>query len=324
MSLSKISKVSIEALLNAWVYGKYPIPIRKFKKKVGSMPNVAFPESYAERLMWRKVFDRNPLFSVFCDKLAAKEYTRGVLSNVAISKTLWTGVDIHSMPPRLADEAFVLKASHGCNFNYFHDGHRENFDRDKIWKLTQTWLGRTYGRSSLQWGYRHAQKILFAEEFIRPREKYGLLDISIRASNGVPILGSATINIKTEKSRIGYFALDGERAKVFELGRSPDAVLPDDFVLPQGFSLAVELTRALSRNIDFARYDYIWDGEKLYAGEITVYPAAGFSKPNKELDSIILRNWNMSCSWFLNKSHQGIMKIYAGQAREHFGLSAQC
>ena len=62
-----------------------------FRKVVGYGPNIAFPSRYHDKMLWRKIFDHNPLFVTFCDKLATKEYVRARAPGIRMPATLWVG-----------------------------------------------------------------------------------------------------------------------------------------------------------------------------------------------------------------------------------------
>ena len=43
------------------------------------MLNLEDPKTFSEKLQWRKVYDRNPLFPVLLDKVRMPEWARSVL-----------------------------------------------------------------------------------------------------------------------------------------------------------------------------------------------------------------------------------------------------
>lgn len=60
----------------------------QFWERVGYNPNIALPGRYHEKMLWRKLFDRNPLFEVFCDKLATKDFVRKRTPGLKLPETL--------------------------------------------------------------------------------------------------------------------------------------------------------------------------------------------------------------------------------------------
>lgn len=297
--------------VNILIYIVHIHHIIRFRRKVGYFPNAAAPGLYHEKMLWRKIFDHNPIFTIFCDKLATKACVRSVLPEALIPETVWTGTDVSGIPCDLDKSRLVLKANHGCNFNYFLD--REKFDISHISRIAEEWLNTTFGVQDLQWGYSGAQKLLFLEEIIENPPGDKLVDISVRASNGKPILCSAIINNKMDTKKYGYFDIRGSRIEICNKNIPQQSILPDNFRLPECFNEAVEYATRLSKNIDYARYDFMCSGGKLYAGEITVYPAAGLTHyiPHT-CDSLINEHWDIRASWFLSTKQKGWNYVYAG------------
>jgi hypothetical protein len=303
-------------MINAFLYTAYWRQVKKFKKRVGYYPNMAAPTKYHEMMFWRRIFDHNPLFVTFCDKLATKEYIKSIIPEAELPETLWVGSDVGEIPESLQNVDAVLKASHGSSFNHFGGvGDRES---NALKKKTEKWLKTNYGRSKHEWGYFQARRVLFLERRLQHSDGEKLVDVSVRCSNGKTILASAAIDNKTPAKRIGYFDIDGKRCVHFETKEPENEKLPPDFVLPESFPLAVEYAKRLSVGVDYARYDFLCVGPRIYPGEITVYPGAGLTSADEDgIDTVIVEGWDVGASWFLRTPWRGWKKIYAEAVREH-------
>lgn len=267
-------------------------------------------------LFWRKIFDHNPLFVTFCDKLATKEFIKSRVPEAELPETLWVGTDVADIPDRLRNDGVVLKANHGSTFNYF-GGYAEH-ERAALRKLGAKWMRTDYGRSKFEWGYFGVRKLLFLERKLSFPEGGALVDVSVRCTDGKAILASATTGNKTSAQRFSYFDVEGRRCPQCDAKIPDDERLSADFRLPPSFPLAVEYAERLSVGIDYARYDFLCLGEKLYPGEITVYPGAGLTAADDAgLDAVVVREWDLRKSWFLRTPQRGWKKPYALALREH-------
>lgn len=303
--------------INLCVYIKYLRIVIKFRKRVGYYPDVASPKKYHELMFWRKVFDHNPLFVVFCDKIATKAYVRTILPDALLPETLWVGDDITQIPEELRKSNAVLKGNHGSSFNHF--GEIEIADCARLKAATREWLKTDYGRSKHEWGYFKARKLLFLEERLVIPEGAELIDVSIRCSNGKAILASACTGNKTDAKRFGYYDLAGRRCVSFEIKDSEDEKLAADFSLPASFPLVVDYARRLSVGVDYARFDFLCVGDLVYPGEITVYPGGGLTSCDDEgIDAVIVNGWDITSSWFLLTPQTGWRNVYARAVRRHF------
>ena len=296
-------------LFNVLLCVRHLPQVLRFRRKVGYFPNIAHPRRYHEKMLWRKLLDHNPVFRVFCDKLATKDYVRAVCPSLQVPRTLWvvdSAADCLAQPMPPGD---LLKCSHGWKMN-----HRIPDGPPDVARLIGTlsgWMAHTHGRKDHQWGYWAVPKKLFLEEAVDHTGIDNLLDISLRCADGLAFLGSVSVMINTEKMRIGYFDREGHRigsGGFAGAGRE----LPPDFELPPVFFEAVRHAEALSRGVDYARYDFLFNAESLYAGEITVYPAAGLNRSSDGvLENMVNQHWDIRRSWFLTACHSGWRASYA-------------
>ena len=299
--------------LNLVLYARWFRLILRFKRLVGVFPNIALPQTYHEKMLWRKLFDHNPMFEVFSDKLQTKAYVQAVCPSLPVAATHWVADDATAclrMPFRAGT---VLKASHGCKMNYFVRDSTLDFTR--LIPLVSAWLHTTHGVKDHQWGYLHLKKKLFLEELIQANSPAGLLDISIRCVDGRAVIGSVSADIDTENVKIAYFDEQGNR--ILEGDGPPIAGrLAMNFSLPPAYHEAVSCAIRLSKGVDYARYDFLFNGQQLYAGEITVYPAAGLCTGTQGvLERRINEVWSIKESWFLTTRHHGWRSMYANWLR---------
>lgn len=312
-------------LVNLSVYLRHPVNIARFRRKVGYFPNVALPTRYNEKMLWRKIFDRNPLFITFSDKLATKEFQARHCPALSILPALWTGADASKIPAALLGKPVVVKASHGhacCFFNEPVSGDPESLSVDRIPVATiNGWLSKAYGQGKLEWAYRFADKQLFVEELIGgSRDDSPLIDISVHASDGRCLVIEAIVHNKTRSQRKGYFRADGRRWPEIEkmpVTSADNPPLPDAFQLPPTYVEAIEHTRRLSAGIDYARFDFLARADRLYGGEITVYPGSGLTRHDQFINynNYITENWDLSKSWFLSAAKSPRSSAYADALR---------
>lgn len=300
----------IVAVGNAVLYTLHPKSVRRYRRHVGRLPDIAYPGRYSERMLWRKLVDHNPQFITFSDKLATKDYCRRICPDLPLPRTLWVGDDANAIPDELLSGDVFVKTNHGYNFNYGIRGGR--VDRVKLKNTTDLWLDSVHGMETDQWAYSMIEPKLFVEEAIGNAAE-DLLDFSIRASNGRAILGSVTGHNKTPNSWITYLDLEGNpTAGAKDEDGKPPTPLPEGMDIRRPYRLALQHTARLSGGVDYARFDFMWNGKDLYGGEITVYPSAGIHEiKNSSVHAALVDGWDLGCSHFLRTRHSGAVRIYA-------------
>ncbi len=289
-----------------------PRMVIRFGRHIGRLPNIANPRRYSERMLWRKLVDHSPQLVLFCDKLATKEFIRRRCPDLPVPRTLWSGGDVDAIPDDLFRSDVFVKANHGCDFNHrFRDG---NYDRAILREKARRWLGSIHGKTSGEWAYSQVAPRLFVEEAVGDAAM-DLLEFNVRASNGKAILGSVMGHSKTPAQWVAYFDPEGQPAMGITAPEGSPVVTPPPEVVAaiEPYRRAVEFTRRLSVGVDYARFDFFWNKKDLFAGEITVYPAAGNADPANSITRVLLENgWDLLQSHFLGTPHNGWSRMYVG------------
>ena len=304
----------IFALTNLWLYARYGRLMWKAYRRHGWWPNVARPESISERMWWRKFVDRSPLHVTFADKLATKEYIRARCPELAIPRTLWVGANADEIPDDVLRGDVYVKTNNGCSFNYRIRGGA--VDRGELKKTTDRWMKYRFGKEHGEWAYWPIKPKLFVEEAIWGGE-CGLLDLQIRSGWGECILGLVLGCAKTPRKWAVYLddnghAKPGAEAEVegFRLESL------DGLDLREPYRAACAYARRLSEGVDYARFDFFWNGTTLYAGEITVYPGGGVREvSNPAMLAQLKAGWRLERSWFLSTPQGWPVCIYANALR---------
>jgi hypothetical protein len=221
-------------------------------------------------MFWRKIFDRNPIFITFCDKVATKETSRREFPKPPCRRPSGPDATIADTPMGCGNADVVLKANHAAVSNYF--GALDATDFDELQAMTRKWLRRITAGTRGSGPMPTFPGRLFLERRLIHPEGEKLVDISVRCSDGKAILASATTDNKTPSKRSATFALDGERCREFETKDPEDGKLPADFRLPASFPLAVEYAKRLRCRRRLRAIRLLCVGDKIYPGEITVYP----------------------------------------------------
>ena len=175
-----------------------------------------------------------------------------------------------------------------------------------------------FNRHHGEWAYGGVKPCLFVEEFL-PDDGSGLADINIRFGSGNFGYGSLTVFTKTPRQSVIYLDHDGTRIG-HKTGPGVTTAELDRIPVPDVYPQAMRHAEALSRDVDYARFDFLVSGGKLYGGEITVYPASGYGKlpPSDstapggpaDLQRMLDRAWNWRRSWFFSAPLTGWRAAY--------------
>ena len=106
-------------LVNLWAYCRHPFLVARFFRALKYLPSIALPDNYNEKILWRKVFDHNPLIGALSDKLWAKQYFQEHCAGIQTAEVLWSGDRASDIPSEVLQGTVVVKTNHGSGFNYF-------------------------------------------------------------------------------------------------------------------------------------------------------------------------------------------------------------
>jgi len=308
---------AVLAWANAWVYLRYPRTVLKHRDRVGSWPNIAFPGNPNEGLFWRKIFDHNPAFPKYCDKLQTKTFYMDKCPGISVPETLWVGERAEDIPDELLKRSVIVKTIGASAQNILvRDG---KHDRRLLNKTVNAWLaGPNYGKRKGEWAYSQVAPKLMVEELILDEKGALPINAKVFVAGGKPIFvwicrfqhDTDTLNAPKQA---GTFALDGTRIHAQDAAYShPDQNMPDDYIMPASVFKAFEYAAAAGKEFDYVRLDFLCGQESVHAGEVTLYTGAGFDTwNNHDIPRLIMDCWDLRQTWFLRTKHSGWRSAYA-------------
>jgi hypothetical protein len=291
--------------------------VRAFRRELGYTPNIAVPVTYHEKMFWRRIVDHNPAFVAYCDKLAAKEIFLGLDDPVAVPETLWTGTRPEDLPDALMRPDVVVKLNAGCNSNWFFA--RDGTDRGAFELACRKWLSKPFGTETSEWGYWPSERRLMAEAVIAA-DRADIAELKVHLFGDEIFYTNIYLSEKTPGSKSAIFDADGNRLAVTNstVARDPSRALPAGFRVPACYPRAMAAARAIARDSDYLRVDFMVVGDRLYGGEITPYPTAGLmTNSDPEVMAEMGRRWDLARSWFLSAPQAGWRGWYQRALRRH-------
>lgn len=296
---------AIFALTNALVWLGHPVFAIACAARLGRIPDFARPRGHNELIQWRKHFDHNPQFAIFCDKLAARDWARQRIPELRSAEIMWVGTDPDALPVEFIVDGYVVKTTSGSGRNYY-PGRTHWTSAERHRRLTR-WL-KPSGRKG-EWGYSQVSPRLFVERLIGPSDR--VVDLTFRCHDGAVSVAFVATNWKSDAAMASYLDADGTRIDRAVEGAGQ---LTHDVLASGVFVQARELARRLSLGSDQLRIDFVVDGGDLYLGELTVYTASGFGDEERVgVGHTIERAWLSAIgrSWFLGTPQRGLRARYA-------------
>ena len=142
------------------------------ERRLGYRPDLHDPKTFNEKINWRKIHDRNPLFPKISDKILLRDeivarpgqtHADEVMTQLYAVTDRPYQFDFSQLP-----DAFAAKANHASGWNIFGTPD-DPIDEPALRAEMALWLRRSYGKFKQEWAYQPiARKVMF-EEFCKDR-----------------------------------------------------------------------------------------------------------------------------------------------------------
>jgi teichuronopeptide biosynthesis TupA-like protein len=285
--------------------GKRPLPLLKrsnvscllrilkdYHEVFDRYPNLLRPKRFTEKLQWRKLFDRNPLFSVLSDKIAVREFIASRVSASFLPDLLWVGDNPDDIPFDALEPPYIVKCTHGAGFYNAIVAGNESLDVKGARERLRHDLARNFAMKHWEPGYFSVPRRLIAERLLLQPDGSPPVERRLFVFDGhVRVIH--TVVVAQDRTRYGAvhdcdWNLLGWQ--MFNNVRYEDQIIPR----PEILNDLIELAERLGAGFDFIRVDtYDW-ADAIRVGELTLYNVSGLvpMKPD-ESDFALGSYWQL-------------------------------
>lgn len=269
----------------------------KYLKKIyyerfGKELNLEHPKTFNEKLQWLKLYDRKPEYIIMVDKYLVRQYVAETIGAEYLIPLLGVWDDPGKIDFDVLPNQFVLKCNHnsGTGLCICMDKNKLNFK--KVRRNLHKGLKQDYYLVGREWPYKDVPRKIIAEKYMEENRENsvntGLMDYKFMCFNGKVKCSFVCSDRFTKQGlHVTFFDRDWN---IMPFERHYPAVktgLPK----PKTYEKMVELAEILSRNIPFVRVDFYEVNEKIYFGELTLYPGCGMEEFTPEEWDYILGSW---------------------------------
>ena len=253
----------------------------KFRFSMGRKLDLENPQTLNEKLQWLKLYDRNPEYTVMADKVKAKEWIAKRIGAEYIIPTLgvWDNpneIDFEALPNQ-----FVLKCNHNSGLGMYICKDKSKIDIPKVKADLRKGLKQNYFLDGREWSYKNIPPRIIAEKYMTDESGIELKDYKIFCFNGKPEYVEVDFN-RHIQHKLNPYDFDWNPLNFCDSSKNDyDADIKKPVRLEDMRKIAAEL----SKNMKFLRVDFYSIYDKIYVGELTLYPGSGYIQfEPKEVD----------------------------------------
>lgn len=259
-------------LLDDRVYLKW-----RYNKETRKKLNLENPATFNEKMQWIKLNERNPLFPIWADKYAVREYIKNTFGEEYLVPLVMYTYDVEELrAENMPDYPVIIKTNAGCHdFEIIRDKNAINWEkiREKYRKLLQ----KNYYYQCREWHYKDIKPCIVVEKLLLTKEGKIPDDYKLQFFNGELQYIYCSIDREGRNYRKIY---DPEwKFMEFIMGSENEINYKDpDIGKPSTFDEMVRLGKKIATQINYVRMDYYDVDGKLYFGEVTLCHGAGFDE----------------------------------------------
>ena len=248
--------------------------------------------TFNEKIVWRKVFDRNPLFPQLSDKFRVREYIRERLGEKVAERLLVPLLFVTENPERISfhelPEEYIVKPNHGSGWYIIVDRERPAA-RDKILSQCRKWLRKTYGRSKMEWAYCRIRPCILIEKLLKDQQGKLASDFKFHVFGG-KVAWAKIILDRFDSSSELYYDREFNRISL----SSDKRPVGTELHKPESFEEMIYIAENLAGSLDYLRVDFLSMENQFFVGELTLYPNSGFNRfYPADMDIQFGRLWNL-------------------------------
>lgn len=253
------------------LYDMSPVLLLKYiyKKVTGKRLRLDNPQTFDEKLIWLNLDWRHPLKTICADKYSVRSYVEEhdlghMLPDLLGVYTTPEDINFDVLPNR-----FVLKCTHGCNFNIFClDKSMLNIEETN--RRLNKWVKINYSRFFGELHYASIKPRIICEPYLGDPTGNRLDDYKFHCFNGKVHCTLVCTERESGSTKYSYYDRGWRNKLAYEtLNLSANR----DFPRPGAYNEMVRAAETLSKPFPFVRVDfYSIDGKAVF-GEMTFTPS---------------------------------------------------
>jgi TupA-like ATPgrasp len=261
--------------------------IRRHKRRVGTYPNLLRPTTFNEKVLYRSLFDRRPIWTQLQDKHTAREYVRARIGEEALPRLYSVTQDPTEIPFDELPQKFVVKPNHGSGWIVLVPD-KAQVNRQELIETCRGWLRQNYYDYCQERQYKPIVPCIMVEEYIDDGTGVAATQYNLHVFGGrvevISIMHGGPQDIHRYRRPAD---VTGRWENIQESNDRAQDLDP-----PPHIATMIEYAEALGKGLDYIRVDLYDTPDKVYFGELTSTTGSGAIRfQPREIDRYLGKLW---------------------------------
>ena len=235
------------------------------------------PKTFNEKILYLKKQIPKPIFSKVADKFLVREYIKEKIGANYLIPLYWFSENINDFNIDLLKRKCVVKLNNGSGANFIINKPVNEIYYYKMKNKLGNLLKKDFSLNTSEQHYKYIKNLILIEKLLDTP----LNDYKFFCSKGKPFMIQVDVDRFTNHSR-NFYNLKWEKQDITL--NYPNTEI--EIKKPVNLAEMISISKSLSEDFIFCRVDLYNSNNKIYFGEITLFPGGGvepFSSYNTDL-----------------------------------------
>lgn len=246
----------------------------EYKKELNKKLNIDNPKTFNEKLQWLKLHNRKDEFTNLVDKYEVRNEIKKIIGEEYLIPLIgvynsYNEIDFEKLPDK-----FVIKPTQSSG-NVYICKDKSKIKHLELKKTIEKWLKRNYYKEHREWPYKNVKPRIIIEKYMDDSYNCGeLIDFKFFCFGGKAEFLYVSTGLSNHKTaNIDFVNMFYEKVSFYRKDYKRFTNLPPK---PKNFEKMKYLAEKLAKDKPFIRVDFYEIDGKIYFGELTFYPCAGY------------------------------------------------
>lgn len=244
-----------------------------YKKVFKRDLDLKVPKTFNEKIIWIKLYGLKdkPIVITCADKFLVREYIKSINCEEILVELYGVWDKVEEIEWDKLPQSFVIKCNHDCGYNLFCND-KNLLDIEQTKNKISKWMSNDISLRTFEYYYKKIPRKIICEKLLNDSQGNAPIDFKFFCFYGK--IEFLLVCKGRDKGKVRYYAFDRNWTSLNY--RYSQYGLDNYYEKPEEMDRMMDYAESLSQAFPFVRMDFYLVDSKIYLGEFTFTPSAGF------------------------------------------------